>query len=43
MILIDTHTDGNKYLVILDNKKELSKKSIRKEKLEKLESGGGPL
>jgi len=40
MILVDTHTDGNKYMVILDNKKELSRKIIknihRKAKIENL-------
>ncbi len=40
MMLVDTHTDGNKYLVILDNKKELNKKSVRKDKIENLKSLG---
>jgi len=36
MILVDTHTDGNRYLMIVDNKKRLDKKIIRKIKLESL-------
>lgn len=37
MILVDTHTDNNKYFMVLDNKKKLDKKSIRKEKIKKIE------
>jgi hypothetical protein len=37
MILVDTHTDGNKYFMVLDNEKKLSKSIIRKQKLEELD------